>query len=49
MFVRHTALTPGVGVVVGSPSFSHAATPRTLVTKVERVSDGDTVSAVTSN
>ncbi len=30
-------------------SFAHAATSRTLVAKVERVSDGDTVIAVTSN
>ncbi len=31
------------------PYSSHAASPRTLVAKVERVSDGDTVIAVTSN
>jgi len=28
---------------------AHAATPRNLVAKVERVSDGDTVTAITSN
>ncbi len=28
---------------------AHASTPRTLVAKVERVSDGDTVIAITSN
>ncbi len=28
---------------------SHAATPRTLVAEVERVSDGDTITAITSN
>ena len=30
-------------------SFAQAATPRTLVAKVERVSDGDTITAITSN
>ncbi len=28
---------------------AHASTPRTLTAKVERVSDGDTLTAVTSN
>ena len=28
---------------------AHAATPRTLVAKIERVSDGDTVTAISSN
>ncbi len=39
VFVTSILLLPSV----------HAATPRTLVAKVERVSDGDTVIAVTSN
>ena len=30
-------------------SSAHAATPRTLVAKVERVSDGDTITAITNN
>ncbi len=31
------------------PLSAHAATPRTLTAKVERVSDGDTVTAITDN
>ncbi len=31
------------------PLSAHAATPRTLVARVERVSDGDTITATTSN
>jgi endonuclease YncB( thermonuclease family) len=49
MLVRHTALALAVSFL-GLPFGSgHAATPRTLVAKVERVSDGDTVIAITSN
>ncbi len=36
------------GLLLLQPS-AHAATPRTLTAKVERVSDGDTLTAVTSN
>jgi len=31
------------------PASAHAATPRTLVAKIEHVSDGDTITAVTEN
>ncbi len=48
MVVRHTALALAVSFFVLPLSFAHAATPRTLVAKVERVSDGDTITALTS-
>ncbi len=49
MFVRHTALTIAGSILVLLLSSAHAASPRTLVAKVERVSDGDTVTAISSN
>ncbi len=48
IFVRHTVLALAVIFPVLSVSSAHAGDPRTLVAKVERVSDGDTVIAVTS-
>ncbi len=49
MFVRHTALAVAVTFFAFQFSPTYAATPRTLVAKVERVSDGDTLVAVTAN
>lgn len=48
LVVRHTALALAVSFLVFPLSFTHAAIPRILVAKVERVSDGDTVTALTS-
>ncbi len=48
-FVRHTALAVAVSFLVLLLSSAQAAAPRTLTAKVERVSDGDTVIAFTSN
>ncbi len=49
VFVRHTVLAIAVSFFVLIFGSAHAATPRTLFAKVERVSDGDTVTAITSN
>ncbi len=49
MIARRIALIVAVSLLVLPPDSPHAATPRTLVAKVERVSDGDTVVAVTSD
>ncbi len=46
---RQSFLAVAVSLFVLILNSAHAATPRTLVAKVERVSDGDTVTAVTSN
>ncbi len=45
--VRHTALAVSYSILLLSSA--HAATPRTIVAKVERVSDGDTLIAVSEN
>ncbi len=39
----------GATILLLLPLAIHAATPRTLVAKVERISDGDTITAVTNN
>jgi endonuclease YncB( thermonuclease family) len=49
MFVRHTAIAVAVCFFPVLLNPVHAATPRTLVAKVERVSDGDTITATSSN
>ena len=38
-----------LAVLISLVEASHAASPRTLVAKIERVSDGDTITGVTSN
>jgi micrococcal nuclease len=48
-FVRHTAFAVAVCFFVVLLNLAHAATPRTLVAKVERVSDGDTIVAIAEN
>ncbi len=48
MLVRHTVPALAVSFLFLLLSSAHAATPRTLVAKVELVSDGDTITAVTS-
>ncbi len=45
--VRRAFILIAVSVLFVFP-FAHAATPRILVAKIERVSDGDTVTALTS-
>ncbi len=47
--VPHTALAVAVTYPILLLSSAHAATPRTIVAKVERVSDGDTLIAVSEN
>ncbi len=47
--VRHIVLGLAVNSLVLPLSSAHAATPRTLFAKVECVSDGDTITAITSN
>ncbi len=42
MFVRHIVLGLAVSFLVLLFGSTHAATPRTLTAKVERVSDGET-------
>ncbi len=49
MFVRHTAFAVAVCFLILLLSSALSATPRTVLAKVERVSDGDTITAVTSN
>ncbi len=49
MFGRHTVLALGVSILVLLLNSTDSATPRTLIAKVERVSDGDTVTAITDN
>jgi endonuclease YncB( thermonuclease family) len=49
VFVRHTALAVAVSLLVLLLTSAHAATPRTIAATVERVIDGDTLTALTAN
>ena len=49
MRVHRVCLSIVSTVLLLFPISIHAATPRSLVAKVERVSDGDTITAITSN
>ncbi len=49
LFVRRAVLALAVSFLILPLGSTHAATPRSLTAKVKRVSDGDTVTAITSN
>ncbi len=49
MFGRHSAIAVSIYFFVVLLNSAHAANPRTLVAKVERVSDGDTITTITAN
>ncbi len=49
MKVRRVNLAAAATVLLRLSLSTHAATPHTLTAKVERVSDGDTITAISSN